>query len=304
MTQSGTREVSPAGLTAIALAAALWAVSAAVAASLFARGVEPLELAASRAVIAFAGFGIISLALRDRASDRGSAIPHVVALGLAIALVNAAYYLAIDHLAVAIAIVLQYTAPAFLVAYTALRRRRRPTPQVLGALGLALAGVLLASEIPGGDLGNLDLLGILFGLSSGVLFATYTMVSERVGATYGPIGGMLRAFGVASLFWVATQSFRGWPAELFEARNIPLILFVGLMGTLAPFLLYVWAVSKVPPERAAIAATLEPALAGLVAFVWLDQGLSAMQIAGGVLVLGAVVLLQARRKKRIVGPEP
>lgn len=83
-----------------------------------------------------------------------------------------------------------------------------------------------------------------------------------------------------------------------------MILFVGLMGTLAPFLLYVWAVSKVPPERAAIAATLEPALAGLVAFVWLDQGLSAMQIAGGVLVLGAVVLLQARRKKRIVGPEP
>ncbi|MPZ71490.1 MAG: EamA family transporter, partial [Actinobacteria bacterium] len=77
----------------------------------------------------------------------------------------------------------------------------------------------------------------------------------------------------------------------------------GLAGTLVPFLLYVWAIGHVVPERAAIAATLEPALAGLVAFIWLDEALSAMQVAGGVLVLVAVVTLQVRRKARIA-PEP
>lgn len=298
------------GLVAIATAAALWAVSAAVASDLFARGVRPLELAAARAVVALLGFGIIALVRREPRGGPGvsggrkvSAL-HLIALGLSIALVNAAYYLAIDHLDVAIAIVLQYTAPAFVVTYTALRARRMPTAQVAGALVLALVGVVVASELPAGNIGDLDGLGILFGLASGILFATYTLLSEKVGAAYGPVGGMFRAFAIATAFWIIYQSFNGWPGELFEGANLVPVLYVGVAGTLVPFLLYVWAIGHVVPERAAIAATLEPALAGLVAFVWLDQALSTMQIAGGVLVLAAIVMLQAKRKSRIVAPEP
>lgn len=301
-----TAEPSVLGLIAIALAAALWAVSAAVASDLFDRGVRPLELAAARAGVAVLGFGLIALVRREPGVGGGRKVsaPHLIAFGLSIALVNAAYYLAIDHLAVAVAIVLQYTAPAFVVTHTAIRARRMPTAQVAGALVLALVGVVVASELPAGDIGDLDGLGILFGLASGILFATYTLLSEKVGAAYGPVGGMLRAFAIATAFWIIYQSFNGWPGELFEGTNLVPILFVGVAGTLVPFLLYVWALGHVVPERASISATLEPALAGLVAFIWLDETLSAMQITGGVLVLAAIVMLQAKRKSRIVAPEP
>lgn len=291
------------GLGAIALAALLWALAAAVASDLFRAGVDPLDLAAARAIVATGGFAVLYLSRARSAAKRRSSPWTLIAFGLSIAAVNAAYYLAIDHLAVAVAIVLQYTAPAFVVVYSAFSTRTRPSTGILGALALALLGVVIASELPAGNLGELDATGILFGLASGVLFATYTLLSEGVGSAYGSIGGMLRAFAVASVVWIVFLAWQGWPAELFEAGNVLPVLYVGLAGTLAPFLLYVWAIQRVAPERAAIAATLEPAFAGLVAWAWLGQSLSAMQLAGGVLVLTAILALQAQGRKPLP-PEP
>jgi DME family drug/metabolite transporter len=290
------------GLAAIAMAAALWASAAAVASRLFDRGVDPIQLSEARAVIAAAGLSLFGWRARRTGPRSGPLL--MGALGLAIALVNGAYYLAIDRVAVALAIVLQYTAPALVVTWVALGTRRRPSGEVSVALIAAIAGVVLATEAPAGDLGGVDALGILFGLSSAVLFAAYTLLSERVARTYGPVGAMTRAFTVAALFWIAVQVLRGWPDELFEAANAPMILFVGLLGTLVPFLLYVWGLGNVRAERATIAATLEPVLAALVAWIWLGQALSAMQITGGVLVIGAVVMLQAGEREPLRGREP
>ncbi|MFP5298771.1 MAG: EamA family transporter [Actinomycetota bacterium] len=96
------------GLLAIAAAAVLWAVAANVARSLFDDGVPPVELAASRAWIALAGLGLLRPWRVSPA--RGLSRPRLVGLGLAIALVNAVYYIAIQRLDVAVAIVLEYTA--------------------------------------------------------------------------------------------------------------------------------------------------------------------------------------------------
>jgi drug/metabolite transporter, DME family len=303
----GVRAATGLGIAAIAGAAALWAIAAAVASDLFDKGVAPVELAEARSVVAAVGFSVLSLGRRSAAPRRasGGIRPlHLVALGLSIALVNAAYYLAIDRLPVAVAIVLQYTAPAMVVAYTAVSARRRPSKEIVLAVTAAVVGVVLVAEVPGGDLGTLDALGIVFGLCSGVLFATYSLLSDAAGRAWGPIEAMRRAFLVAAAAWVVFQIPRGWPAELFDPGNVLQVLYVGLFGTLTPFLLYVWAIGIVRPDRATIAATLEPVLAAIVAWVWLGQELSAMQIGGGLLVIGAVALLQIRRTRPVLAPEP
>ena len=114
---------------------------------------------------------------------------------------------------------------------------------------------------------------------------------------------MLRGFAVASVLWLAYQAPRGVPEELFAPSNLPEVIYVGGAGTLAPFLLYAWGVGRVRAERAAIAATLEPVLAAVVAWAWLGQRLSPLQIAGGGLVVAAVVSLQSRRERPLVAPE-
>ena len=288
------------GLAAIALAAALWAAGAVVAADMFAAGVEPLVLAEARSVVALAGLVFVPAAWR-RASGR--AVGAVVALGACIALVNAAYYIAIDRLPVAVAVVLQYTAPAMVVGWLSLRAGRRPANDVIGALLPAIAGVVLVTGVVRARVVGVDALGVAAGLASGLLFASYTLIGERVAAVYGPLGGLLRAFAVASALWLGWQAPQGWPSELFVASNLWRAVYVGLGATLAPFLLYVWGIQHVRAERAAIAATLEPVLAGLIAWGWLGQSLEPSQMAGAALVMLAVVLIQRARPGLAQVPE-
>ena len=278
---------------AIALAALLWAIAATLARDLFDAGVPPIQLVEARAVVSAAGLALVPAAWRSRSRQRSS-VRTVVALGVSIALVNAAYYAAISRLAVAVAIVLQYLGPALVVAWLAFRARRMPSRAIVSALVAALLGVILVSELPSGDIGAIDGLGLAAGLAGAVLFAAYTLQSERAAAHYGAVGALFRAFVAASLLWVAYQAPQGWPRELFQSDNLPKVLYVGLAGTLAPFLLYIWAIQRLRSERAVITATLEPLFAGTVAWIWLDQVLSPLQIAGGGLILAAVAWLQVR----------
>ena len=295
---------APAGLAAIALAATLWALGAVVAASLFDDGVPPLELAEARSVVAALGLAIIPASWRPPVDPPSPAVRRsLVILGVCIGLVNAVYYVAIDRLPVAVALVLQYTAPAMVVVYTAARLRRRPGNEVVGAVVLALAGVALVSGVIGTDLGSVDALGVSMGLASAVLFASYTLVGESVTQTYGPLGAMFRAFSIAGSLWICWQVFNGFPHELFDPANLPRVLLIGLGATLAPFLLYLWGVERVKAERAAIAATLEPVLGAVVAWILLDQSLGVLQTVGGVLVIAAVILIQTGRSKTVLAPE-
>lgn len=280
-----------AGLLAIGLAAALWAVAAVVADSLFSDGVEPFQLTEARVVIGMVGLG---LAGGFRRSKRHIHPVKLIAFGLSIALVTATYYGAIDRLKVAVAIVLQYSAPVVVVAWTALVLRRRPERRLLTSLAAAVVGVVLVSGLLIGGTGDVDPLGVAFGLASAFFFASYTLLSDEAGPAYGPVGAMFRAFAIASIFWAAVQAFAGWPDPLFEPSNLPRIVFVGIAGTLLPFLLYVWGIQRVRAERGVIAATLEPVLAAIVAWLFLSETLSPIQIGGGALVIAAVIALQAR----------
>lgn len=287
------------GLAAVAVAATLWAVAAAVARTLFDDGVEPLELVQARAYVSALGLALVPAAWKK---PQGSRTRAVIGLGLAIAFVNAFYYLAIQKLAVAVALVLQYTGPAVVVAWVAATTRKRPAPEILVALGATFVGVILVSELLGSDLGSLSLVGIAFGLGSAVMFATYTLISERASEIYGVIGALFRGFCAASVLWIAFQIPQGWPHSLVDPDNVARVVFVGVAGTLAPFLLYLWGVERIRAERAVIAATLEPVVAGIVAWVWLDQILTPLQLIGGAVIVAAVASMQMRRAVPPVTP--
>jgi drug/metabolite transporter, DME family len=281
------------GYLAIGGAALGWSVAAIVARRLFDDGVEPVDLSAARSVITAIGLGLVYVRLPAPARRlRRLSCLHIVSLGLSIALVNVAYYLAIERLPVAIAIVLQYTAPALVVGWTAISTRRRPHTEVLVALACAVMGVVLIVELIGGDTSRLDGVGVVFGFASAVLFASYSLLAEPAGRAYGALRATTQAFFVAGGFWIAVELVRGWPTALFVTDHLAGVLFVGIAGTLFPFLSYVWGIRQVRAERATIAATLEPVFAAGAAWLWLGQSLTALQFLGGALVLGALWILQ------------
>jgi drug/metabolite transporter, DME family len=250
---------------------------------------RPLDLAGIRALVTAAGLACLPASWRPA---RGEApVAQVVMLGIALALVTLSYYLAIERLPVAIGIVLQYTGPVLVFAWTALVFHRRPTPPMVGALAGATAGVVLVTGIPAGDLGGLDSVGIAMGLTAAIAFAAYTLLGEVVRRSYEPRAAAFRAFSVTAALWfgvvLAGGRLPAWNAEWLGA-----VAFVAIAGTLVPFVAFVWAVALVRAERAAIAATLEPVLAAAVAWVWIGQALNVSQMLGGALVIGSVVALQ------------
>ncbi|MCU0537913.1 MAG: EamA family transporter [Hydrococcus sp. Prado102] len=278
------------GMLALVITVVAWAIAANVANSLFLVGVQPFELAGASAAIATFGLAILDSFIgrsHSKPIDRKEFVLGLILVGLV-----GADYLAIQRLPVAVAIVLLFTAPILVVLWSALTSRRVPSQSVLIALVLSVCGVILVSNLLASNVEQINWFGILIGLMTAVFFAAYIVLSEQVSATQETIGVMLKTFAVASLFWIAYQLTQGIPWTLFSSGNIFKVIYVGIAGNLLPYLLFFWCIQRVKAERAAIAATLEPFVAGMLAWFWFCQTLSVMQIIGGIFIIVAVTWMQ------------
>ena len=282
------------GFLAITVAAALWAIAAISARQLFDAGVTPFELTLGRSLIAAVGLGCMTV---GRSGFRWQLNRRVLALGLSLGLVTACYYVAISRISVSIAVVIQYTAPALVVLWTALKTQTRPKRAIALALLFAFAGVALVSGLGNQSL-QLDGIGLLAAGLSAFFFTSYTLLSESLVDQLGAMGVMFRGFLISSLFWLACLSPQGWPMGAFQPEYLPGLLFVGIGGTLVPFSLMCWGIQQISAERGAIAATLEPVLAAIFAWIWLNQALLPAQLLGSGLVLAAVTALQLQKTPR------
>jgi drug/metabolite transporter (DMT)-like permease len=76
---------------------------------------------------------------------------------------------------------------------------------------------------------------------------------------------------------------------------VPVWLGVGwvvVLGTLVPYALYLGALRHIPPTTAGIVGMSEPVAGAAIAWAWLGQALTAVQITGGAIVLAGVALAQ------------
>jgi drug/metabolite transporter (DMT)-like permease len=291
------RRATVAALLRVVLAGACWALAAVLAKHAFERGVPPVRLAEARVAVAVVALApVLAWRRPDLLRPPPGTWPALVAFGACVAAVNLTYYVAIDHLPVGVAIALQYTGPAMLLAVTAVTLRggeSGPGRLAWVAAGLTLTGAVLVSRALEG-LGGLDLPGLAAGLASAVLFAAYLLSAERAGRRGAePATTLLWGFLVAVAIWAVAAPWWSWPLHTLADPGVAAaVAGVGLVGTLLPFALAVGAVRVISAATAGIAATSEPVFA--VAFAWLllGQTLNLAQLAGAALVVTGVVLAQ------------
>src|SRR5215218_9520183 len=293
----------------VVLAGACWALAAVLAKYAFERGVPPVRLAEARVAVALVAL-VPFLAWRrpDLLRPPPGTWPALAAFGACVAAVNLTYYVAIDHLPVGVAIALQYTGPAMLLAATAVALRGvEPAPGRLAwtAAGLSLAGAVLVSRALEG-LGGLDLPGLAAGLASAVLFAAYLLSAELAGRKGAePATTLLWGFLIAAAIWAVAAPWWSWPVDaLADPKVAAAVVGVGLVGTLVPFALAVGAVRVISAATAGIAATSEPVFAVVFAWVLLGQRLNLAQLAGAALVVAGVVLARLASASRGAAARP
>jgi drug/metabolite transporter (DMT)-like permease len=275
------------------LAAALWALLGPVSRLCFAEGIEPLEVAFWRAAIGGACF-VTHGFVRGQMVVRPRHALFFCLFGVAgVSLFFAAYQNAVRASGAALAVVLLYTAPAWVALFSRFLFRDALTARKLAALAVALAGTVLVC-LSGGSLGAApSTAGILCGLGAGLLYAThypfYVWWQNRYSTStlyaFMLLAGALALFPF--VFFSPHKSPAAWAA----------ILCLGLLCTYGAYLAYGQGLRRISPVRAAVISNLEPVLGTLLAWLWWNESFGLGGWIGGSLVLAAVFLLTLERKK-------
>jgi drug/metabolite transporter (DMT)-like permease len=289
-------------------AATLFAVNGTVAKVILESGLSSLRLAQVRSTGALAGLAVVALVFaRSRLRVGKGELLFLAVFGVAgLALIQLLYFLSIHRLPIGIALLIQYLAPLLVALWARYVRREPVRRRVWLALGLALTGLALVVQIWSGV--TLDGWGVSAALAGAVAFAAYILMAERAVGRRDPISLSLFGFLFASLFWAIVQPWWSFPFGLVEAevsllgnvagRTLPvwsLIAWLVVLGTIVPFGLVVGALRHIPATRVGIVAMLEPVVAAIVAFAWLDEALTTAQLLGGGVVLAGILLAQTAR---------
>ncbi|MGH9252501.1 MAG: EamA family transporter [Acidimicrobiales bacterium] len=305
------------GYAYVTLAAALFSVNACVSKVVLDAGIEPARLSAVRCTGAAVGIGLVLLAVAPgRLRLTARELPALAVLGIAgAALVQWLYFVAIDRIPVGIALLLEFTAPVLVALYTRVVLRQDVRARTWLAIALALCGLALVAQV-GRDTG-LDPVGVAAGLGAAACLATYFLVGSHTAATRDPASLTFYMFAFGALFWaVALPWWTFDPAVLageasmlgaLDTLVVPVwvgIAWVILLGTLVPYSLNLAALRHISPTAVGVVGMSEPVGAALVAWAWLGQALTPVQVAGGFVVLAGIGLVQHAHPRSPAEPAP
>ena len=304
------------GYVQVLAGAVLFGVNASVSKVALTAGIEPARLTALRCTGAALGLFVVLAVTRPSSLrvDRRD-LPVLVVLGLSgAALIQWLYFVALDRLPVGIALLLEFTSPLLIAVYSRIVLRELVPRRVWLALGLALGGLTLVAQV-WRDAG-LDPVGVTAALGAAACLATFYLLGKRTLERHDPVSLSFWMFVVAALFWSIAQPWTSFDASVLtrsasllghlDGLSVPVWAAVGwvvVLGTLAPYALEVAALRHLTPTATGIVGMLEPVVAGAVAWLWLDQVLSGPQLAGAVLVLAGVTLVQTARSPESHSPE-
>ena len=239
-----------------------------------------------------------------------------IAYGLILAVFNSLWTTAVALAGAAISTVLVYTSAGFTVLLGRWLLKERLTFSRILAVGSTLGGCYLVSGAVDANLWGQSLPGILTGMLSGLCYAGYSLMGRTASKRgFNPWTTVLYTFGIAALFLAAFNLLGGgvlpgtaarpseflWLGNAWEGWGILALLAAG--PTLAGFGLYNMSLCFLPAGVANLVLGLEPVFTTAIAAAVLGERLNAVQIDGGLLILGGVALLRVREARRAAGTE-
>jgi drug/metabolite transporter (DMT)-like permease len=230
-------------------------------------------------------------------------LPMLIVYGVVgIALVQWFYFVAIARLPVGVALLIEFTGPVLVALWVHFVQGQRLGRVLWLALALCLGGLALVAETWTGL--AFDTLGLLAAFGAAVSLATYYVAGKRMLSTRDPVSLACWAFVVAAACWTLAKPWWAVPWHtLTHDAALPgtlavttdswvLVVWIVLLGTVVPFLLVVGALSRLAAPEAGVIGMVEPVLAGAVAWIWLGEALSVVQVIGSVVVIAGIIVAQ------------
>lgn len=278
-------------------AAALWGTIGLLSRLLYQQGLTPIQVVAGRIGLTWIVFALAAF-LGDRRSlriglrDAG----FFAAYGLiSVALFYGCWFYAVSRLPVAVAVILLYTAPAYVTLLSAPLFGERLTRAKAAALVLTLAGAALVAGRPAG--GPVPLDGLVAGLGAGLTYGLYSLFGKAAAPRFKRSATLFYTFsfgllGVAVTGWLQDAWPGPAPAWIGSPQAWLLLAALALGPTVLAYYLYAGGLERIDASKASMLATLEPVVSVVLAGLVLHEPLQWLQGLGGVMVVGAVLLLQ------------
>ncbi|MBZ5651064.1 MAG: DMT family transporter [Acidobacteriia bacterium] len=299
------------GYLYIATATFFWGVSATLGRAAFTgrlpglhqvNAIDPLILSQGRATFSFLVLLPVLVLFRGRHSLRlpPRDLGQLFLIGiLGVAASNYFYYLAIQRTNVATAIIVQYTAPIWVLLYTVARRLQKPTLQQIAAVGLAVTGIALVIGVFGGGGLRLDAIGLFAALLAAFSFAFYNIGGHDILARRDRWIVLLYTTCSASLFWLLLNPPWKLIAAHYSTAQWLFLLLFSLISVLAPFAFYFAGLQHLEPTRAIVVSCLEPVFSIVIAAVVLGELMRPLQVVGIVFVLAAITVVQLPNRRSV-----
>ena len=201
---------------------------------------------------------------------------------------------ALDRLDASLFALLLYTFPVVVTVAAIALGRERASGRTAFALVLASAGLVLV--LAGASSGSLDPRGTALALGAAVIYSAYILSSEGVAARVGPLVlSTILCTGAATTLTLA--GLAGGDLDPGGVSTTGYLWLAGLavVSTVAAITLFFAGLRRVGPTTASILSTLEPVVTVALAFAVFGESLGPTQLAGGALVLTAVLAVRARR---------
>lgn len=296
------------GYAMVAVAATLFAVNGTVSKVVLGSGLSSLELTQIRSGGAAIGFlGLLLLFARSTFRVGRRELAFLVVFGITgIGFVQWLYFIAIDHLPVGIALLIQFLGPVLVALFARFVYREHIRRRIWAALVLCIAGLAVVVEFWSGL--AFSTLGITAALGAAFALAAYILMAERERKHRDPASLSFYGFLFATLFWAVINPLWQFPWEVLDdtvslqgnlsEHTAPvwiLVAFIVVVGTMITFTLLTGALRHITATRASIVATLEPVIATVVAWLWLGETFGTAQLIGGAVVLTGIMLAQTAR---------
>lgn len=271
--------------------------------------ISPFRLAQVRSIGAFFILLAITLVI-ERHSLRApkKLVPKLAAYGIiGFAAVQAGYFLGIQRgVPLSLVLIVEFTAPIWIALWIKYVRKSFVPASMWGAIALSLLGLILLAQVWNGL--SFDLIGLLGALFSAFALTAYFLIGKSFGTDRTALSLTVWGLGMASLAWICSMPIWDFPFEvftidmdlqgIFTGNTLPgwvLILWIIIMGTIVPYLFVIGGLRLLSASTSSVIGMLEPVLAGVFAWIWLEQSWNGIQLIGAVIVLVGIYIADRAR---------
>ena len=264
-------------------------------------GFTSLEIVCLRLVTAALTFIIYSL-IRNRKNFiiKLKDIPLLALFGISgVMMLSLTYFSAIKYSTMAVAASLMYTAPAIVIIASCILFKEKLTVRKIMALIFAFLGSCLVSGIMNDNL-NATFLGVIFGLLSGIFYASYSIIGTFALRKHSSEKATLWLFifaAVSSLLFIDIPQFIN---KIILSEQILQLVFliigIGIVSSFLPYILYTASLERTEASKAVIIASVEPLVAALTGFIVFGETLTLYSAIGIILIFTSVILTAQKTK--------